>query len=582
MKNVGSYMKFIAFIIFTLSLILAPVTNAGNLSASVDRFRMGEDETLTLSIIYDDANVSGQPNLAGLESIFEIISSGSSAKTSISNGKVASSKTWRYTLVPKKTGKFFIPSFSIDNSYSEPIEIEVLDNATINTTDGSSRGDLFVQAAVNKREAYLQEMITLTLRIYTSVQIAQPKLPELNLSGFMVEKIGESQFETREADRNYYVLEYRYALFAQQSGELHIPKQRYQIAQVISNGPRSLFNVPGLSPQTQARFVSTAEIPIRIKTVPNNNPVDYWLTGDDITVTDNWMDEQNIDIGTPITRSIDIKVLGNQAANIPPLPEQTLSGLKTYREQAVLSNARAGDNLLATRTENMAIVGVTAGHYILPEIRVHWWSNKEKQFKISIIPQRRLVVKGTEPITTNVTPLVSSSNTRSAIATDQPRDTTRPLSSLHSPLYLNVHVWMGISTALLFMWLITVAFLLKKNRSILSTTGTTSIEDIKICTKALKQACLANDAKQARSALIAWAQQQWPVDNILTLQDIKRKIVSQAFNAMIDDLDAALYRDATIWSGKPLIDYLKSSQFSGFKKNNYFDKKRNALPDLYS
>src|SRR5690606_31355177 len=163
---------------------------------------------------------------------------------------------------------------------------------------GNNRGDLFIEATVNKREAYVQEIIVLTLRIYTSIQIAKPKLPELVIPGLMIEKIEENQFETREADKNYYVLEYRYALFAQQSGELIIPKQRYQISQIISNGPRSIFDIRDFGTQTQARFLFTTDIPIRIIPIPTNNPVEYWLASDDVSLSDNWPEQQTIEAGT--------------------------------------------------------------------------------------------------------------------------------------------------------------------------------------------------------------------------------------------------------------------------------------------
>jgi len=574
-------MKFSKILTLIFLLVITQVTMADSLSASVDRSHIGEDETLTLSITYDDANISGQPHLGGLENSFEILNSSSSSETRIINGSISSTKKWRYSLMPKKTGKLLIPSFSIKDSYSEPIEIDVVDNATIRSTQSGNRGDLFIESTVNKREAYAQEMITLTLRIYTSVQIAQPKLPELTLPGFMIEKIGESQFETRESDRNYYVLEYRYALFANQSGDFNIPKQRYQIAQIISNGPRSLFNIPGFDTQTQARFLSTDEIPLRILPIPANNPVDYWLASDDVTLTDNWETEKIIELGTPITRTIEIKALGNLAANIPPLPDAIPANLKSYREQPTLSDARAGENLLATRTESMAIVAIEPGTYTLPEIRLHWWSNKEKQFKTSSLPERHITVLSAASSTETS---LSPPNTIPETELDQDANKDPIISFATAPFYLNVYLWMGISAGLLIILLLTLfVLLIRKKHSPTKLTSVVSIEEqsARDNMKELKIACHANDPKRARNAMINWGKKQWANDNVLTIYDIKQKINHSIFNSLASELDSVLYQKTARWNGKPLLDFLNSDGFLSKLSDRPSSQKEITLPSLY-
>lgn len=573
-------MNFCKILTLIFLFITAQVTIAANLSASVDRSRISEDETLTLSIIYDDANIPGQPNLGGLESSFEVLNSGSSSETRILNGSVSSSKKWRYTLMPKSTGNLLIPSFNIKDSYSDPIEIEVVDNATLHSTQSSHRGDLFIEASVNKREAYVQEMVTLTLRIYTSVQIAQPKLPELTLPGFMIEKIGENQFETRESDRNYYVLEYRYALFAHQSGDFTIPKQRYQIAQIISNGPRSLFDIRDFGAQTQARFLSTSDIPVHVHAAPTDNPANYWLASDDVTLTDNWPTEQSVDIGTPITRSIEIKALGNLAANIPPLLEDMPENLKSYREQPTLTNARAGENLLATRTESMAIVAIEPGTYILPEIQLHWWSNKEKQFKTSALPERHIMVKATTISTSTLaTPTNALDNQSVTIAGKQP-----VISVAAIPFYLNAYLWMGVSAGLLIILLVTIFLLLtRKNPGMAKSISITAIEQpsAKNSLKEFKQACQAHHPEQARSAMIDWARKQWPNDTLLTIYDIKQKINHAIFSSLASELDLVLYKNTSRWNGQPMLDFLNSNEFLSKVSDISPAPGRITLPGLY-
>ncbi len=99
---------------------------SANLLSSVDRQQISEDETLNLTITLDDAGFSGSPDLAGLDSNFEILGTRNSSSTTIINGSYNSQKEWHYTLLPKKTGKLLIPSFKLKGAFSDAIEIEVL------------------------------------------------------------------------------------------------------------------------------------------------------------------------------------------------------------------------------------------------------------------------------------------------------------------------------------------------------------------------------------------------------------------------------------------------------------------------
>jgi len=578
-KTAGKIMK--VFIFAILLTVITQFANANSLTSSVDRHQLTQGETFTLIITYDDAKISGQPNLGGLDNSFEVLNSSSSSETRIINGSVNSQKKWRYVLIPKKTGNLLIPSFSIKDSYSEPIEIIVHETSGSMSNNKAFKGDLFIESSVDKREAYIQEMITLTLRIYTSVQIAQPKIIDLALPGFMIEKLGESQFETRESDRNYYVLEYRYALFALQSGDFVIPKQRYQIAQIISNGPRSLFDIRDFGTQTQARFLSTSDIPIRVNSAASSNSADYWFPSDDVTLTDNWEIDQGVEIGTPITRTIEVKSLGSIASNIPPLNEYAVKNIKTYAEQPVLTNDRVRETLLGTRRETRVIVPVEPGEYLLPEIQINWWSNKEKIFKTSSLPARKLIVTGAIDHTRSVNDASATHvSERALFDTDQkiaPQQT-------YIPFYLNVYLWIGISVFLFTGLLVAIVMYISHKKDIainLEPKPPGRAFDAKKELREIKDACLKNDAKRARSGLIQWGKIMPGNDSLLTLEDLKNELNHPVFDEIIRELDSSLYKQNGDWSGNRLLEFLRDSgDFEELPSRNTHAHKP-SLPGLY-
>jgi len=568
---------------------------SASLASSVDRYKISEDETLNLTVTLDDASFSGSPDLAGLDSNFQVLNSSSGSSTTIINGSYTSKKEWHYTLLPTKTGKLLIPSFKLKNLFSDAIEIEVIpagsagkNNNLNGGSDTENHSDLYIEEKIDKPEAYVQEEIVLTIRIYAAVDISQPEIPDPVIPDFMVEKLGDAVYQSKQNNRLYYVLEYKYGLFANKNGKMALPKQRYKINQIINSGPRSLFDIQGFGlSAAQPRFLSTPELTLNIKPQPDNLPASYWLPSENITITDNWPEQQTVDVGTPLTRAIEIKGLGNLAAHIPPLPVLNVNGLKTYAEQPELHNARVGDHFQGTRKENIAIVPTQAGTYILPAITLHWWDTKNKQFKTATLPERTLTVKGNAAV-------APSSPVQGSTVSPQPlqENPAAPAdSSLNSPMtenaapttpfYMNVYVWMGTAAFFAVLWLVTLVVLLgRKNNNAsvtLSAAESARQQSLRDAFKQLKAACTANDAKLARTALIHWAQLQWPDAELSTLQQVKKQINNDQFTKLADELDGALYRDAALWSGKPLLDLIQSTKFS-----DPSDKSEVKLPGLYS
>jgi len=584
-------------LILLTGFVISQNSFSAGLISSVDRYKISEDETLNLTITLDDASFSGSPDLAGLDSNFQILNSSSGSSTTIINGSYTSKKEWHYVLLPIKSGKLLIPSFKLKNVFSDAIEIEVVPagstskNNNLNSgNDTEKHSDLFIEEKIDKSEAYIQEEMVLTLRIYTAVQIARPEIPDPAIPDFMIEKLGEAEYQSKQNDRNYYVLEYKYGLFANKSGKVVLPKQRYQINQIINSGSRSIFDIEGFgSPSAQARFLSTPELALNIKAQPDNLPASYWLPSENITITDNWPEQQTVDVGTPLTRAIEITALGNLAAHIPPVPALNVNGLKSYSEQPELHNARIGDHFQGTRKENIAIVPTQAGTYILPAITLHWWDTKNKQFKTATLPERTLTVKGNanaapaSPVqgsTVSPQPLQENPTAPADSSLIQPMP-DNAASSTPTPFYMNVYVWMGTAAFFVVLWVITLVVLLnrKNNHSSVTLSAAESArrQSLRDAFKQLKSTCTANDAKLARSALIHWAQLQWPDADISTLQQVKQQINDDQFSKLADELDGTLYRDAASWNGKALLDLIQSTKFSDAS-----DKSEVKLPGLYS
>mgnify|MGYP000517626678 CR=1 FL=1 len=101
--------------------LFAASAQAATLSASVDRPTVVLGQTVTLSLVFDGAQV-GQPTLPALPN-FRVIGQGSAINMDISRG--TSQQTFTYQLAPATAGDFTIPAMQFNAGGQIPIAVTV-------------------------------------------------------------------------------------------------------------------------------------------------------------------------------------------------------------------------------------------------------------------------------------------------------------------------------------------------------------------------------------------------------------------------------------------------------------------------
>jgi len=548
-------MKFLLPIYFLLFLFGSTLSHANNpLFSKVDRSKLGENETLQLTISYQDARVSENPDLRSLENQFEIISQSENSSYQFINGRKSSVKEWHYTLLPKKSGKLLIPSFKLKGYFSDSIIIDVLPENSSSSADQKS--DLFIESFVDKKEAYVQEMLTWTIRINTAIRIARPELGEMTLPDFIIHKIGETDYQKTINGRRYHVIEYKYALFPNKSGNYLIEKQRYRIAQIINNRPRSLFDISSFN-NTQAKFLTTPEISLVIKPQPVNAGTN-WLPASEVTIKDNLSNTQSIEAGTPITRSITITAADNTASVIAPLQETDIPNLKIYPESPVLDDQFTRGTIVGSRVENMAIIPVQAGTYRLPEISVRWWDTNIKEHRTAVLPERVIEVtpsssaQQSTPMNTSTTTPLSQEEQTLVYSGTSPDNSSYPDNK---PSYF----WVYSTLLFASLWLGTLAYLLLTQKLKQANSDSDKIEEstnLKSAVVQLKKSCAEGDPVRIRESVILWGQAFYRDSNLTSLQQVSAQVANEKFQQAVEQLDKALFMHKTD-SGKDgqLIDF---------------------------
>src|SRR5690606_8591550 len=139
---------------------------------------------------------------------------------------------WTLVLAPKKSGVFTIPPIQLAGASSQALLITVRDQ--------NANENLFVTVETDKKSAFVQEQIILTIRLYTAVALEDLGLEQPNISNAVMVPLDQKDFQTTHNGRPYLVRETRYALFPQTSGTLTIPSLNYNV--LVSRGRQRLLD----------------------------------------------------------------------------------------------------------------------------------------------------------------------------------------------------------------------------------------------------------------------------------------------------------------------------------------------------
>jgi hypothetical protein len=229
--------------------------------ASVDRTRIGEQDTLVLTVRAEgeEAGRVEAPSLAGVREFRLLRGPSVSTQFQWVNGRASSAKSWTYVLMPRRTGRLLIPALELEKGSevlrTEPVEVEVV-AGTLGPAPGRGRplplrppaseggeaARVEVDVEADRERAYVGQQVTLTYRIYSQAEITGIDLVDVPAyPGFWVEdlKVDANRAGRRAVRQGEEYLELtvmRKALFATRSGTLEIPPLTFSIGVRASGG----------------------------------------------------------------------------------------------------------------------------------------------------------------------------------------------------------------------------------------------------------------------------------------------------------------------------------------------------------
>ena len=540
-----------------LSLLASIASNAQSFQAKIDRTNIELGDTVNLSYTYNGEANRQSPDFALLKNNFDILSYYPSYSEINNNGKLTKLSTWELVLEPKTLGEVLIPPISFMGTSSKAIKLTV-NKPSSNPTSGK---EIFLETIVDKSTAYVQEQITVTYRLYYSLQIeAEPEAPAIN--DVVIQNLDPKQYQRRIDGKLYRVAEVPFVIFPQRSGTLVIPQTTWQIRVAKAGSRPSMFGSFG---RYELRKLRSQEKVLRIKSIPDTFPKNAtWLPAKSLTATQSWSEKDlaGLSVGEPITRTIKVEGQGIEAAQIPVFFEESADpGLKTYLEPAQLSDGKNEFGLVGSRTESAAIVLAEPGAFQLPSIEVPWWNTDADRLETLVIAESSLEASSSgESLASDIT-----STNPALLYNDNSFKEAAEIRGQQTQLGSGPSWVIYLLSATNIVLLLIIIFLLTRRKT--SSASKTKRREETIANPKAKLLTMLNkhigdqNLDAAYETLQLIARDLFGLQGITELKYLAEKHGEQAISASLATLEGSLFSNQTLKSGeKPskLVDQLRS------------------------
>ncbi len=402
-----------AWLLGALLMAVPAAVAAPGLTARLDREAVPLGESVTLSLIFEDASPGATPNLPALPNL-NLVSVSQRSEFNMVNGATTAKRTFDYTLAPTQPGDITIPAMRVQINgqvlTTQPLKLKVVQgNAAAANPQATATNLAFVRLVVPKTEVYLGEPFAVEIQLYW--QNAQDiQMPQLQAEGFALgQPTRPNQTTTMVGGAPWNLAVFRLAATAAKTGLLTLGPVECNLNVLIPlNTPRrrDMFDPFGMfGPRMQARptVLRSESQAMRVLPLPTNNVPDNF-NGAVGSYTMNVMaGPTNLAVGDPIT--VKVQISGRGPLDALALPPQSWRDFKTY---PATSKVEPNDPLGLSGMKTFEQVVIPQNHEItaLPPFQFSFFDPAARSYRTLTHPPIRLTVRPTlaaaaPPVLTN-------------------------------------------------------------------------------------------------------------------------------------------------------------------------------------
>lgn len=373
--------------------------------ASLDRSQVAIGEAAQLGLSFYGTQSMPAPDIGNITGL-EIRYIGPSTMMTVINGRVSSSITHMYTVMPLKVGKFQLGPFSFKykgSTYtSSMVFLEVTEEkalpvrkvqpaAEADTAEKMNLEDrIFLVMKIGKGGAYVNELIPVTIKLYVNrLNVSDIQLPTFEQEGFSKVEFKEpKQFREEYGGTVYDVLEFKTSIFGTRPGDYKLGPARIKcnlmVKKRVSRGsmmqPDPFGDDQYRDPFFDDFFTRYEKHPLELRSqaaqliispLPTEGrPKDFTGAVGDYQFIYRANPTQ-VKIGDPITMNMEINGTGNfNTVLIPRL--ENVNGFKVYEAQIKTEeNTKTFRQVLIPETDQVKAIPKAVFNYFDPNEKAY-------------------------------------------------------------------------------------------------------------------------------------------------------------------------------------------------------------------
>lgn len=341
--------------------------------AWIDRDRITLAETVTLHI---ESTAPGEPDYAPLQRQFTVSGHTGQRRFELVNGRASMRHRYSVSLQPRSAGLQQIPALAAGGGRTAPIRLFV--TADLPRMPARAGDDVFIESEADDTDPYVQQAVGWVVRLYSAVPLVSGQLDQAAPDGASLQRVGEDvQYLRQVGRRQYSVVERRYLLVPERSGELALPGAVFEGRGAVGFFD-SLFNRDGvLRARAAPRF-------LRVRPMPADAP-QPWLPLRGLTLR--YLDvPSTLKTGVPATLVVELVADGATAVQLVEASLPTVDGLQVLAEPPGASERFVDGRPRASIVRRYALVPGRSGAVNIPAVRLPWFDVRAGRPRVAALP----------------------------------------------------------------------------------------------------------------------------------------------------------------------------------------------------
>lgn len=527
-------------------LVLSFSVGAAELRVQLDRQQLYEDESLVMSVhLLDGSSVDAfDPVLSD----FEILQRSQGSQTQIINGQRSDSHSWEFVLAPRRAGDLLIPAFDLGGTRSQEQRITV--KSIVSRAGGAEDRPFFLRVSVSEPEPFVQQQVIYTMKLYQQQAIADGNVTEPDHPDVVIERLGLDKSYLEQVDaREYSVLERRYALFPQRSGEIVLPSINLNARVQVGQRSDRFF-----APSTRSIRVRAPSLTLQVKAATSDYSAAWWLASTQLVGEAKWQPE-DAKLGEPLTLEVMVSAEGVMPAQLPVVADPKVAGARLYSNGSRAAKKAAADGIIAQRVNSWTIIPTSPGALKLQSFKIPWWDIESNVQRVLAIEVPELHVGGV-PVE-GVAEAPADMGESPALAVTSIVEVELPSSE--KPEQEGGWWLTDWRTQLVMVSIVAFAALVvrRRRRRPLPLQSDEQLCSPDAAMMRLVEAVTRADVNAGREALLDWGSGTFGQE-IRSLQYLAERLDDSAFSRLVLELDSICYRDKGGWAGEPLLEKVKA------------------------